>query len=252
MTNTQQNNTQNKCLLLKLYKTSKTAEVHPNFRAKLASKTRHYPELEVFKIQLEEEQNDKHPHLYTEAKQKLFGYRLVFLAFALVFIALFAAVNYLSFNWNYSFFFDSWFKAKWVISSGITSLAIAALGCAFIPCSLHEATRHVVGKAKRSLKHIYEKQRLQHGISSVVLWGESYRKGSALRHMYNEVADKIQERGEDTYRLLKKIARTPALTKKAKERLYNQALAELHDKITFSVHSFKQLEFDSSRDLRVA
>ena len=78
-----------------------------------------------------------------------------------------------------------------------------------------------------------------------------HRKRSALRHVYRELLHKIQERGEETYFLLKKITKTAQLTRKAKERLYNQALAELHDKLFFSVHHFKNLDVDSCDPLQL-
>lgn len=236
----------NKPLLFNLYKSSKNFNVEPTFRAKLTQKALHYPELEIFKTQLEEELNDAHPHLYTEARQKLTSYRLIFAAFAFVFIIFSAAVYGLSSNWTYTLLFDTSIKAKWIVSTLAALMSIGSLACAFMPCSLHEATNYVVAKATRSLTHIYEKQRIQNNLSFLSFWGENARKSSTLRHMYKDVMDKVQERGEETYRLLKKIAKTPTIANDAKERLYNQALAELHDKIRFAIHSFNQLELDTT------
>lgn len=241
----------NKSFLLKLYKSNKKPETLSKFKAKFAAKTRHYPELEVFKVQLEEEQNAVHPDFFTEAKNKLFYYRLIFLGFALVFLILSCAVLSFSSNWSYTFFFDSNIKAKWLVGWATISLTISSLACAYFPSSLHEATRHIENKAKRSLRHIYEKQRIQNGLNSFLLWGAQYRKSSALRHIYQELLHKIHERGEETYFLLKKITKTTHLTRKARERLYNQALAELHDKLFFFVHDFKNLNIESFTPLQL-
>lgn len=237
----------NQSLLFKLYKTSKKALINPiSIQSKSLQRVRHYPELQLFKTQLEEEHRHRHPHLYAEAKQKLFYYRVIFIALAFTFLALSSALNQFSFNWSYSFIFESWFKAKWIIGSLSVLLAFASCACAYSLSSLHEATAYVTAKAKKTLRRIYNKQRIQCDVDVFFLWGENQRKSNALRHIYQEVLDKIHERGEDTYRLLKKIERTPSLASKEKEHLYNQALAELYDKLTFSMQSFKHLEFDET------
>lgn len=241
----------NKSSLLKLYKNSKKTEAQPHFRAKLALKKKHYPELEVFRIHLEDEQNDGHPDFYTESNQKLFRYRLIFLSFSILFLFLTGIVLSFSSNWSYSFLVDSSIKAKTLISIITTSLSMAAMGCAYFPSSLHEATRHVVNKAKRSLQYIYEKQRIQNGIDATFLWGTRYRKSCALRHVYQGLLNKIHEKGEDTYHLLQKITKTTQMSQKAKERLYNQALSELHDKFFFAAQNFKNFEIDSPTKLQI-
>lgn len=233
-------------LLLQLYKTSKNEKTQPLFRAKLTKKNQHYPELEVFKIQLEDDENHTRLPLYSEAKQKLFSYRLVFIGLALLFVLLTAVTYTLSFNWSYTFFFDSTIKGKWLLTSLTSLLCLSAFACAIIPSSLHEATRQVVGKAQKMITRIYKEQRVQNKFDAFMLWGERSRRSSALRHLYHEILDKVQDKGEETYRLLKKIAKTSKLSEKAKEHLYNQALAELHDRLHFAVNNFKNLQVDTA------
>lgn len=234
----------NKSLLIKLYKTSQKSEIHPSFKAKLALRSRHYPELEIFKIRLEEEQIDLHPHLYSEAKNKLLKYRLVFFSFFFLFSLLTGFIHLLNISWSYSFLFENTVNAKWSISSFTGLMALAAFACAYLPSSLHEATRFVVSKAEKSLQNIYRKKRVMNGLGTFFNWGEQAHKSNVLRHMYQELVEKLNERGERTYRLLKKITQTPSLSTQKREHLYNQALAELHDKLCFSIHRFKQLEFE--------
>lgn len=236
-------------LLRKLHKTSQTIDVKSSFRAKLAKSSHHFPELEIFKIQCEKEKQPSYAPFYCEVERRLFKYRLVFFGFGCLFLMLSLAVHFLSLH-HYSIFFDTTFKVQWILSAATSLLSLLAFFCAFIPCTFHEATLQVVKQGEKALRLSYKKKRIQHGLDSIFLWGDRSRKSDLLRQRYLEVVEALHEEGKETYRLLQKISTLPSI--KNRGLLYNQALAELHDKLSLGVHKFSCLEFDSAARLQTA
>lgn len=200
---------------------------------------RDYTELGIFKQQIEQNQEGLHHQPYTANRSNIMLYKSIFFAFAALFAVLGVLVIATTSSLHHVFFnFSMVFKSLIVLGCGALSLTsfFMALGMR----TEREAVRHYVRMARGNLAKIYAQKRLKSGTTGFfACFGENQRKVIALKQMYHDARDKINERKEEAMHLVNRIATTQALDAKTKEMLYNQAIAEFNEKLTLLTHTFK-------------
>jgi hypothetical protein len=242
------NSVQNKILLMKLFKLSKQNKNAslPHFSAKLTLRRKHYPELEIFKQQIEDEYASLHLPFYAFVNKRIFSYRLVFFGLSLFFLALLGIVYLQSAGWTYALAFGaSWTQLKWVICSLCAALSAAAFYFGMSLSQAKESACTLTIKAKKTLQRLHNRKCIELGILSYISFGEEHRKKVALRQVYLEMIDTIHEHHEETLRLLERIARVDTESEN-QERLFNQAISAFYDQLTYVIQTFKHLNIETT------
>lgn len=215
----------------------------PQISKHLFSKTpynrRDYTELEIFRQQIELNQQGLHHQPYTLNKSGVRLYKSIFYGFACIFFVLGLFVMATSSTFTYAFFNFS-IVLKTFITLICALLSLASFLMAMTMRTEREAVMHYTNMAKANLTKLYARKRMKLGMKRfLALLGHPQREALALKQMYHEAYDKIKERREETLHLVDRINSTSSMDLSAKEMLYNQAIAEFNDKLTLLVHTFK-------------
>lgn len=232
-------------LLIDLYKFNQQNN-GPVFKAKIAPRSQQYPELQLFKNQIEGEKKNFQNQCYALHQTKVRRYRVIFFLLGVTFLVLSACAFNLTMQWNHLFMAGPVQLVKNVICTTSVLLSLIALAITYSLCVAKESTNTLVMKAKKRLAQIYARKRLEHGVTGSWFFGHKYRKCAALKEAYNEMWDRINERRDETLHLLYKINKTKSIDFKTKEKLFNQALSEMNDQLSMIVHTFKNIKFDFS------
>ena len=204
-----------------------------------SSKRNSYPELHLFKNQIEVESNGPIHKPYTNERSSVVMYRTIFLSIGVLYFLLALILFTKSLTWTCSLLFGSCFLVKTVLCSlcSISSIYCIALG--FLIKSEKEAVKKVFSQAKSRLGRAYERKAVKHGIKTFFAFGEEQRRSMALKQIYYEALEKLQEYKEETMNILTRISNTESLDGDKKEELYNQAILEFKDKMELVINSFK-------------
>jgi hypothetical protein len=170
------------------------------------------------------------------AKSKCFFIEASFFFFGFLFAFLGAFVFFKTSSWTTLHWSSQLVKPFVVFFCG--GLATLAFALSVSMRADQESVHSVVRKAKLILSRVYTRRRVDLGLHRLLYIGRRYRQHMAYRHFYDEARDKIHDLQEETIRLISEIASAP-FEKKQKEILYNQAVSELHDRLTQLVLSFK-------------
>ena len=103
-----------------------------------------------------------------------------------------------------------------------------------------EAVSLSVRKTKAHAATIYARKKVRLGIKSFFsLFGPERQKSVALKHMYHEVCDKINNKKDETLHLVNRIATAETLDQHEKEDLLNQAIEEFNHKLHVLTNNFR-------------
>lgn len=206
--------------------------------------TPRFQDLHLFRDKLHENKKSRHFQLYSARKRSVRIYRLIFLAISFIFVSLAVGSYYHTWHWS----------AQLIVANSTTLKAILGSICMLfglvsftIACSMRtekEAAHHLYVKAKHRLSKIYARKQLTHGVRNLFAIGNFCRRAAALKHMYNESLDKLQEYQDNTLHLLEKIYESPSVDWKAREVLYNQAIQELQDHLDETLIDFQHFNIE--------
>lgn len=214
------------------------AKMGTMIRAKLALPSTRYLELELFKQQLRGV-DDSSNHTYVISQEKVRWYRMVFFGIGFLFLLLAALIfrqNMVIFT---VFFGDVGLLAKGFLGSISLALSFCAMVFGYSLCIAKEASHHLASKTKRKLIKLYGRKRLEQGIQGLFFVGQNYSKYAALKNEYHQAAELVEEQREITTHLLREIQKYGTAEASYRELLFNQALAELNDRLKEILHSFK-------------
>jgi len=210
------------------------------FTAKLAFSNHRYAELDFFRQQIEQSRAGFHHQPYTNNKKAAWIYKSIFFGFSILFLVLALASFKLSVSLSFTLFFSSYILPKGIIATICSLFTLSSLMMALAIRSEREAVLRCIRQAKSSLTRIYARKRIRMGIKSCfAILGHQRQRYLALRHLYQEAYDKIQDKKEEALHLVARIATASTLNKKEKEDLLNQAVEELHDKLMLLSHAFR-------------
>lgn len=209
------------------------------FAPTLTRSRRDYTELDIFRQQIEQNQEGLHHQPYTASQSMVRTYKLIFYGFGLLFGILAIFVMLTTTSTSYPFFnFSIILKSFITMTCGFLSLTAFLLAIGMR--TEREAIRQYVAMARANLAKIYARKRMKMGSKRfIAFFGKNQKQVIALKQAYHEISDKINERKVEALHLVKRIANTRSLDNKTKETLYNQAISELNDKLILLTHTFK-------------
>lgn len=215
-----------------------TAKIPKLIRAKLEPKKRFYLELELFKEQMLGNGEDLFYQTYAASHGKVRFYRAIFFALG----ALFVGLALFSLNPNIRLFTELFGNVSGVAKGSLSGLsfllAFLAMSLGYSLCIAREASSYLSSKAKRKLMQLYTRKRLEKGIKGLFFFGKKYEAHSNLKHYYHESLELLREQGEKSVHLLQKIQKFASVDPSYRELLFNQALAEMNDKLQGTLRSF--------------
>lgn len=224
---------------LQNYTISPTVPRHV-FKTKVGSDPQRYDELDIFRQQIEESKAGLHHKPYTQNKKSVFIYRCIFLGIAIVFFSLAIAAFSLPSTFHTGLLFGTLTTVKNVVISICFMLSAAALSLGITLQAEKEAVYQCVRRAKAHLERIYGRKSLKLGLKRFInLFGKQRLQTQALRQMYQESLDKINDKKEETLHLVQRIATAETLEAAEKESLLNQAVEELNEKLLILTHTFR-------------
>jgi hypothetical protein len=202
---------------------------------------RRYAELDIFRREIEQCKAGFYHRPYTSNKRNVLIYKSIFFGFALLFAILSFITIGISFVpfWGFlTFNLISLFKTA--IFSLCFLLSASAFSIAFIIKPEREAILHSVRKARAQMARIYARKRIRTGINwHTAIFGPQRHLATALRQLYDETHDRINDRKEEATHLVQRIMTAETLDWPQKEALLNQAIEELHEKLMLLAHTFR-------------
>lgn len=199
-----------------------------------------YEDLDSFRQEIEESRAGIHHQPYTSNRRTVAYYKLIFFGFALLFFTLGITALAIPVIGGYSLFISTGTIFKGVIVSVCTFLSLSSLAIALTLRAEREAVLQCVRKTRAQLTTIFARKQMKQGIKRFFsLFGTDRRKATALRQMYNEAWDKVIDIKDETMHLVNRISTANTLDKVHKEKLLNQAVEEMNEKLRLLVRSFK-------------
>lgn len=222
------------------YNTKPSFTISKHTFAKSPRHRRDYTELELFRQQIEINQLGLHHQPYTDNKFRVQIYKSIFYGFACVFVLLDLSVSATSSNFTYAFFNFS-IVVKTFITLICSLLALASLIMAMTMRTEREAVMQYTRMAKANLAKHYARKKVKLGIKRfLAIFGHAPSEVCALRQIYHEIGDKINDRKEETLHLVDRINANTSMDIQTKELLYNQAIAEFNDRVSLLVDQLKE------------
>lgn len=210
------------------------------FTAKSSFSQQRYIDLDIFRLQIEESKAGLHHLPYTNNKKNTTFYKSVFLGFASLFLVLNITTMAIPSALGCGFLFSSCTFLKGIIVSVCTFLSATALTIALRLKAEKEAVVHSVRKAKAHTAAIYARKKVSIGIKNVFsLFGPGREKAAALRQLYQDTCDKINDKKDETLHLVHRIATAETLDLLEKEDLLNQAIEEFNEKLHQLTQTFR-------------
>jgi hypothetical protein len=212
--------------------------ISAQFRAKLAPNNIHYLELELFKQRLQGDQATSSHHTYVASYDKVRWYRSIFFAFGIVFLILSALIYYQNLVFFAGLLGTITNSTKNILAVFPLALALASISMGYSLCIAKEASGSLAEKAKRKLTRSYARKRIKLGFHGFAFLKNDMGKQSALKHQYMEALDLIIEQHDETLHLLQKIQKYTLVDPCYRELLFNQALAEMNDRLQNILNTF--------------
>lgn len=210
------------------------------FTAKPAFIQQRFADLDVFRQQIEESKAGLHHQPYTMNKKNTNFYKMVFLGFASLFFILSVTAMAIPTALGCGFLFSSCSKLKMGIVTVCTVLSLLALTMGLRLRAEKEAVILGVRKTKAHIATIYARKKIRLGIKSFFsLFGPERQKAVALKHMYHELCDKINNKKDEAFHLVNRIATAETLDAQEKEDLLNQAIEEFNHKLHVLTNNFR-------------
>ena len=210
------------------------------FTAKPFFTKQRYADLEIFRQVIEESKAGLHHQPYTNYKKKTLFYQCIFFGFALLFFVLGVIALAIPSALGCGFLFSSCSFLKGILVSVCTIFSLASSTLALRLKTEKEAVIRCVRKARGQLKISYARKKLRLGVKSFFsLFGPGKQKATALRQLYHETCDKMNDKKDESLHLVHRIATAETLCAKEKEDLLNQAIEELDDQLQQLAYAFR-------------
>jgi len=210
------------------------------FTAKINFKHQRFDDLDIFRQQIEQSKAGLHHQPYTNNKRNVVIYKTIFFAFSFVFFALSLISLGLPAVISFGLFLPGITFMKGLVIGICTILSLSALAIGLTIQAEREAVLKCVRKAKDQLATIYGRKRHRFGLISMgALFGKQRQQSAALKQMYQEGLDKINDKKDEALHLVHRISTAETLDPVEKQALLNQAIEELSEKLQLLTHSFR-------------
>lgn len=209
------------------------------FTAKVSFARQRYHELDIFRHQIEQSKAGLHHQPYTYNKKCAVRYKLAFFGFSAVFLTLAFFSLSLSATLGCGLFFNTCGLVKNAIFVSCLFLSFCSFFMALTISNEREAVMQCIRKSRTILTAIYARKRVRLGIKGFAFFGAARQKSLTLKHAFNEISDKINDKKDETLHLVHRISNTHTLDKAEKEDLLNQAIEELNEKLMTLTHNFR-------------
>lgn len=237
MTNKQLIRTLNpKSLLISLYH----HQSHSFSDSKKDFHLRNYIELNQFRQKVEEEKIGPHHQPYQAGRKKTIIYRTIFYSLGLIFLSLCIFMYTQTMNWSGSLIFVNYTATKMAMCVFTFILSIAACIVGQLIKTEKEATNQLIHRAQSKVRRIMSYKRAEFGLTRFLSFGKQFRKHIAAKEAFHDAWEKIRESKRVTYALLEQIAKTKGLDTSTTEKLFNQTILELNDKLNVIILEFKR------------
>lgn len=197
-----------------------------------------YPELYLFRNQIEIQQDNPQFKPYTITKSRVMLYRWIFLSIGFIYFILGSILYNKTLTWPCTFLFGSSFPIKTFLLSFCSISAASSLVVGFSIKSEREAVKRLCRQFRQRVQKIYERKLVKFEVKRFLSFGREYRKSTAFKQLYQDALEKIEEYKEDAMHLLDGIAKSPSLDDRMKEELFNQAILELKDKMSLLTKTY--------------
>lgn len=199
-----------------------------------------YPELSLFKKQMMQNKNCPKHQPYTTHKRNLFAYKFVFFSLSALFACLGMIIFFKTGVWTPLIYLTLMGAAKKLICLVCIMLSTASFVVGWTLSPEKDAIKHYTAKSLSVLREIYFRKQQRFGIRRFFCFAFPYTEYILLKQNYLEVVSKIRQKKEKTIQLVTQIRVSDDLDWEEKETLYNQAIAELNDKLEAMLHVFSQ------------
>lgn len=204
-----------------------------------SSRRSHYPELHLFKNQIEIDGKGTLSKPYSSVKSSVMIYRTIFLSIGVLYFLLGLILFTKSLTWTCSLVFGSCVLVKTILCSLCSVSSIYCIALGLLIKHEKEAVKKVYNEYKTRLKRVHEKKAVKYGLKSFFVFGQEQRTSLALKQLYFDALERLQEYKDETMDILNRIADTESIDNDKREELYNQAILEFKDKMELAVNSFK-------------
>lgn len=226
-----------KSLLISLHHYHQT--VHPS-AINIDRPARNYVELNKFRQKIEEEKSGPHHQPYKAGRKKAVTYRTIFYSLGLLFLFLSIFIYTQTMNWSGTLIFVNYTATKIAICAFTFVLAIFACILGHTIRTEKEAANQLVHRAQRKIRRLLSYKKAEFGLSRFLSFGHQFKKHMAAKEIYHDALEKILESKKITHALLEQIAKTKGLDNQTVEKLFNQAILELNDKLHHIISDFKK------------
>lgn len=204
-----------------------------------ALKQQRYVDLDLFRQQIEESKAGLHHQPYTAKKKVTRRYQVIFFSIAILFFILTVTTITIPSALGCGFLFSSCSLLKGILASIAACFSLSAMLLALTIKTEKEAITALVRKAKTHLAAIYARKQTRLGVKRFFFFFAMNKTAVALKQMYQETYDLMNDKREEALHLAHRIATAETLEAQEKEDLLNQSIEELHDKLQYLLHSFR-------------
>ncbi len=230
----------NSSVLLQLYHYSQHSK--PSATVKMLKNKNLYPELNVFRQQIEYETLNFHSSPYSCIKKKVALYKIIFFLLAVLFFGLGAIIYQKALYWSVApLSYNQFFMIKNLICGICAFIGSLSLWIFGSMRAEQEASRHLLKLAHHKLNKSFARKRVEFGLHSLFLFGNAYKRSQALKQAYQDARHRMQRHYENLHHLFKRISTSSSINARVRELLCNQAILEFGDQMDHVVSSFKEI-----------
>ncbi len=202
--------------------------------------SRNYVELNKFRQKIEEQKIGPHHQPYREGRKKAIAYRSIFFSLGLLFLFLCIFIYTQTMNWSGSLFFVNYTATKMTLCLFTFMLAVSACIMGHTIRNEKEAAHQLIQRAQCKIRRILSYKKAEFGLTRFLSFGRQFKKHTAAKEAYHDAWEKIRESKKITYALLEQISQTKGIDAQGMEKLFNQAILELNDKLHLIIYEFKK------------
>lgn len=201
---------------------------------------RSYKELHTFRQKIEEEKSGPHHQPYHAGRKRTIAYRTIFYGLGLLFLFLCIFMYTQSMNWSGSLIFVNYSAVKMTLCIFTFVMAVAACIIGTSISTEKEAANQLIQRAQNKIRRILSYKKAEFGLTRFLSFGHQFKKHMAAKEVFHDSWEKIRESQKVTHALLEQISKTKGMDNPSKEKLYNQAILELNDKLSLIITDFKK------------
>ena len=185
--------------------------------------------LTLFRRHLEEHREGLEHAPYSAHKGKLMAYKTIFLLLGLIFCVLGWYLWIAPFSWAFHALFNDNDQLRIVSCASCALLATCSFFMGVVHHPSDEIAIQIVKRAKKRLRKLYKRKRrqLSHGSARIALEEQLI----PLNYRHEEQLEQIETLKEETLLILKRVRISRTFSEQEKERLFNEALYDIKEKI---------------------